>query len=71
MTFYQYIVIAILAGNSATANQIQNVCICIEMFLASVAHVYVFPVEEWHEDYKREAEIRVSRQVTPLKSPFC
>ncbi|CAN0005377.1 unnamed protein product, partial [Ectocarpus fasciculatus] len=31
--------------------QIQNFLICIEMLLASIAHYYIFPYEEWEEGY--------------------
>jgi hypothetical protein len=36
------------------AKQAQSFLICIEMLLASIAHFYVFPVEEWNPDYKRD-----------------
>jgi hypothetical protein len=38
------------------AAQIQNLLICIEMLLASLAHFYIFPYQEWEEGYKREKE---------------
>lgn len=37
-----------------TASQIQNLLICIEMFMASIAHFYVFPYEEWGRNYEKE-----------------
>ena len=36
------------------ASQIQNLLICIEMFMASIAHFYVFPYEEWGKNYEKE-----------------
>ena len=51
MTYYQAIVIDILSAmgsfSSTTADSYQNLLICIEMFLFAVAHVYIFPVDEW------------------------
>ena len=38
------------------ALQIQNLLICIEMLLASLAHFYIFPYYEWQDGYKREKE---------------
>lgn len=38
------------------ALQIQNLLICIEMLIASLAHFYIFPYHEWQEGYKREKE---------------
>lgn len=56
MTYYQAIVIDILSYmgsfSSTTAASYQNLLICIEMFLFSVFHVYVFPLQEWEKDYK-------------------
>jgi hypothetical protein len=56
MTYYQAIVIDILSYmgvfSSTTAASYQNLLICIEMFLFSVFHVYVFPLQEWEKGYK-------------------
>ena len=42
--------------DAKSAAQIQNLLICIEMLLASLAHYYIFPYHEWHEGYQRERE---------------
>ena len=42
--------------NEKAALQIQNLLICIEMLIASLAHFYIFPYHEWQEGYKREKE---------------
>ena len=39
--------------DSKAASQIQNLLICIEMFIASIAHFYIFPYQEWQEGYKK------------------
>lgn len=68
MTFWQGLVIALLAnssfaGNNASsdgsnddpdiwAKQAQNFLICLEMLLFSIAHFYCFPVEEWQDGYR-------------------
>merc|ERR1712008_495658 len=68
MTFWQGLVIGILArttgektdeeiangGNEEDnwAARAQSFLICLEMLLFSVAHFYVFPVEEWDPNYK-------------------
>lgn len=36
------------------SSQIQSLLICIEMMIASIAHYYIFPFEEWQEGYQRE-----------------
>lgn len=59
-TFWQSLTIQFLSGagrmDDHSALQIQNLLICIEMFLAAIAHFYVFPHEEWKDGYKREKE---------------
>ena len=58
MTYYQAIVIDILSAmgsfSMSAASSYQNLLICIEMFLFAIAHVYIFPVDEWDKE-KREA----------------
>jgi Organic solute transporter Ostalpha len=60
MTFWQGFVIQVMASlgmvNDKAALQIQNLLICIEMLIASVAHFYIFPYHEWQEGYKREKQ---------------
>ena len=60
MTFWQGFVIQIMGSlgmvNEKAALQIQNLLICIEMLIASLAHFYIFPYHEWQEGYKREKE---------------
>jgi hypothetical protein len=59
-TFWQSLTIQFLSGagrmDDHSASQIQNLLICIEMFLAAIAHFYIFPHEEWKDGYKREKE---------------
>lgn len=59
-TFWQSLTIQFLSGagrmDDHSALQIQNLLICIEMFLAAIAHFYVFPHDEWKDGYKREKE---------------
>jgi len=63
MTFWQSMAISLLtggenaaagggAGNEGWGKQAQSFLICIEMLIASIAHFYVFPTEEWKEGYK-------------------
>jgi hypothetical protein len=66
VTFWQGIAIDTMStfGMSTVdqANQIQNFLICIEMLLASIAHYYIFPSEEWEDNYaKRYAKQRTKR----------
>jgi Organic solute transporter Ostalpha len=60
MTFWQGFVIQVMASlgmvNDKAALQIQNLLICIEMLIASLAHFYIFPYHEWQEGYKREKQ---------------
>ncbi|KAJ1440878.1 organic solute transporter Ostalpha-domain-containing protein, partial [Ochromonadaceae sp. CCMP2298] len=55
-TFWQSAAIQLLSAmgrvDHRTASQIQNLLICIEMLIASLAHYYIFPHEEWEEGYK-------------------
>eukprot|EP01032_Pedospumella_encystans_P017092 gene17092-19485_t len=59
-TFWQSLTIQMLSTmgrvDERTAVQVQNLLICIEMLLASIAHFYIFPYEEWKDGYKRERE---------------
>ncbi len=63
MTFWQGFGLQAMASlgyvGERQANQLQNLLTCIEMLLASLAHFYIFPHYEWHEDYKREKEKQV------------
>eukprot|EP01041_Mallomonas_annulata_P009706 gene9706-20181_t len=60
MTFWQGFAINVLSGlglvDEISARSTQNLIICIEMLVASILHVYIFPYEEWQEGYKREKE---------------
>ena len=60
MTFWQGLVLQGMASAGFVldrqATQLQNLLICIEMLLASIAHFYVFPYYEWEDGYKREKE---------------
>lgn len=56
MTFWQGISIQVMSSmgmvDERTATQIQNLLICIEMLIASLAHFYIFPYEEWEPGYR-------------------
>ncbi len=55
-TFWQNAILQALADvdfiEKKSASQIQNLLICIEMLIAALAHVYVFPPEEWHDGWR-------------------
>jgi hypothetical protein len=59
-TFWQSLTIQMLSAagrvDEHSAAQVQNLLICIEMFIAAIAHFYIFPYEEWKDGYKREKE---------------
>jgi hypothetical protein len=38
------------------ASQISNLLICIEMLVASLAHIYIFPYQEWEPGYQKAKE---------------
>ena len=60
MTFWQGFIIQAMGSlgmvNEKAALQIQNLLICIEMLIASLAHFYIFPYHEWQEGYKSVKE---------------
>ena len=68
MTFWQGLVISIIAKYSFDDNQdqdakewstqTQNLIVCLEMFFFAVAHLYVFPPEEWEEGYRPSETVR-------------
>jgi len=74
MTFWQSMVIAILANSTNMAGgksdehsdpelwgrQSQNFLICLEMLLFSIAHFYCFPTDEWEAGYRPTKEKRMS-----------
>ncbi len=59
-TFWQSLTIQFMSSmgfvDEHTGSQIQNLLICIEMLIASLAHFYIFPYQEWADDYKKERE---------------
>lgn len=59
LTFWQSIGMQTMSSfgmvNPSQAVQIQNFLVCIEMFIASIGHVYIFPTEEWQDDYVEKA----------------
>lgn len=59
-TFWQNIAIQIMSAyglvDEKTAAQVQNLLICIEMLIASISHLYVFPHQEWAPTYQRERQ---------------
>ena len=60
MTFWQGFIIQGMGMlgmvNEKAALQIQNLLICIEMLIASLAHFYIFPYHEWQDGYKSVKE---------------
>ena len=59
MTFWQQMVIAVLARAVFTIEDIdewcreaQNFLICLEMLFFAIAHCFVFPTEEWKPGYR-------------------
>lgn len=60
MTFWQEIFLQILSFlgqlDDKQAAQCQKVLICFEMLLASIAHHYIFPYQEWQGGYKKERQ---------------
>ena len=60
MTFWQGFAINALSGagfvDEKSAHAAQNLIICIEMFIASLLHIFIFPHEEWQEGYKKVKE---------------
>jgi hypothetical protein len=63
MTFWQDILLQCMSGSGVvdarSAGQIQNLLICIEMFMASIAHFYIFPYEEWDSKKRKQASLEV------------
>lgn len=63
MTFWQDILLQCMSGSgmvdTRSAGQIQNLLICIEMFMASIAHFYIFPYEEWDPKKRKQASVEV------------
>lgn len=61
MTFWQGLVINLMSTvgmvDEKAASQIQNLLVCIEMLIASLALIYVFPFQEWQEGFKRDKQI--------------
>jgi hypothetical protein len=57
LTFWQYVGLQMMATfnlvDDKSALQIQNLLICIEMLIASIAHFYIFPYQEWAPGYQR------------------
>lgn len=61
MTFWQGLCINMMSTlgmvDEKAASQIQNLLVCIEMLIASLALIYVFPFQEWQEGFKRDKQI--------------
>lgn len=59
-TFWQSLCIQLMSAfdlvDEKAASQIQNLLICVEMLIATIAHYYIFPYHEWHPDYKKKQE---------------
>eukprot|EP00981_Chlorochromonas_danica_P002250 scaffold437_cov168-Ochromonas_danica.AAC.67 len=59
-TFWQNIVLQGMSTyglvDERTAAQCQNLLICVEMLIASIAHLYVFPHHEWAPNYQRDRQ---------------
>ena len=62
MTFWQGVTINLMASmgmvDERAGSQVQNLLICIEMLVASLAHFYIFPYQEWEAGYKEQEEMR-------------
>jgi hypothetical protein len=60
MTFWQEIGLQAMSAlkvvDEHSAGQFQNLFVCLEMLLASAAHFYIFPHEEWADGYRKEKE---------------
>jgi hypothetical protein len=60
ITFWQSCMIQMMGSyglvDEKSAIQITNLLICIEMLIASIAHYYIFPYQEWEPGYQREKE---------------
>ena len=60
LTFWQGLVITLLARtglqDAAAASSMQNFIICVEMFLASLAHAYVYGHQEWEPGWQPPQE---------------
>ena len=74
MTFWQSFAINILSGlgfvDESSAKSTQNLLICIEMLIASITHVYIFPYEEWSENWKKEKEHNIVLRDTLILKDF-
>jgi hypothetical protein len=76
-TFWQSVGIQILGSmnllDDKAGQQIQNLLICIEMLVASLAHYYIFPYHEWQKDYQRRSQhekAASSSKGISLRDPF-
>ena len=62
MTFWQGTMLQFMSTmrlvDERFAAQLQNLLICIEMLMASLAHIYNFNYQEWQTDYKKVKSFR-------------
>ena len=68
MTFWQSLALSVYANTSSLFEstrdavewryRTQNYLVCVEMFLFSVAHYFVFSPEEWEEGYKPKNKVK-------------
>jgi hypothetical protein len=74
LTFWQSVAIQIMSTlgfvDEKAASQIQNLLICIEMLIASIAHFYIFPYQEWAEGYQRAKQRNILLRDTMAFSDF-
>ena len=63
MSIYGYV-------DERKANQIQNLLTCIEMLIASLAHVYIFPYQEWADNYRDTAMTKIRLRDTFALNDF-
>lgn len=67
MTFWQGIALSAMSSmglvEEKAASQLQNLLICLEMLLASLAHYYIFPSYEWAPEYKLNEEHKQKVQI--------
>ncbi len=52
------------------ASQISNLLICIEMLVASIAHIYIFPYQEWEPGYQKAKERNLALRDTMALGDF-
>ena len=66
MTFWQGLAISAMSGlglvDDHMASTAQDFLICVEMLLASLAHFWIFPYQQWQDGYKEKAVVTKAAQ---------